>query len=82
MVRSFAPLGLDDVERGELTSLASRRSTALRSSPSARSVVVSIEVWRHYAPRSQPKPFRWTKSADDIPRSIERFCSYNLPTKT
>src|SRR5882724_4235845 len=28
MVRSFAPLGLDDVERRELTLLASRRSTA------------------------------------------------------
>ena len=30
MVRSFAPLGLDDVERAELTSLASRRSTLKR----------------------------------------------------
>ena len=26
-----------------------------------------------------PKPFRWTKSADDILRSIERFCAYNQP---
>lgn len=24
-----------------------------------------------------PKPFRWTKSADDILSSIERFCRYN-----
>lgn len=24
-----------------------------------------------------PKPFRWTKSADDILASIERFCRYN-----
>jgi transposase len=27
----------------------------------------------------EPKPFRWTKSADDILRSIERFCAYNQP---
>jgi transposase len=27
------------------------------------------------------KPFRWTKSADDILSSIERFCAYNSPTK-
>jgi hypothetical protein len=26
-----------------------------------------------------PKPFRWTKSADDILRSIERFCACNQP---
>jgi transposase len=30
---------------------------------------------------AHPKPFRWTKSADDILGSIERFCAYNLPTK-
>ncbi len=31
---------------------------------------------------SEPKPFRWTKSADDILASIERFCTYNNPAKT
>jgi transposase len=30
---------------------------------------------------AHPKPFRWTKSANDILGSIERFCAYNLPTK-
>lgn len=30
---------------------------------------------------SEPKPFRWTKSADDILASIERFCSYNTPAE-
>ena len=30
---------------------------------------------------AHPKPFRWTKSADDILSSIERFCAYNSPTK-
>lgn len=28
---------------------------------------------------AEPKPFRWTKSADDILASIERFCLYNAP---
>jgi len=29
------------------------------------------------AHNADPKPFRWTKSADDILASIERFCVYN-----
>ena len=31
---------------------------------------------------TQPKPFRWTKSADDILASIERFCLYNTPDQS
>jgi transposase len=30
------------------------------------------------ANNADPKPFRWTKSADDILASIERFCLHNL----
>jgi transposase len=30
---------------------------------------------------ADPKPFRWTKSADDILASIQRFCFYNTPTE-
>ena len=30
---------------------------------------------------TNPKPFRWTKSADDILASIERFCLYNTQPK-
>jgi transposase len=30
---------------------------------------------------ADPKPFRWTKSADDILASIERFCVYNTPAE-
>jgi transposase len=30
---------------------------------------------------ADPKPFRWTKSADDILASIERFCRYNTSAK-
>jgi transposase len=28
---------------------------------------------------NDPKPFKWTKSADEILKSIERFCLYNAP---
>ena len=35
---------------------------------------ISAFIDRHNA---DPKPFRWTKSADDILASIERFCLYN-----
>lgn len=38
---------------------------------------ISTFIDRHNA---DPKPFRWTKSADDILASIERFCVYNAPT--
>jgi hypothetical protein len=27
-----------------------------------------------------PNPFRWTKTADDILKSIERLCFYNAPS--
>jgi len=37
---------------------------------------ISAFIHRHNA---DPKPFRWTKSADDILASIERFCLYNAP---
>ncbi len=30
---------------------------------------------------AEPKPFRWTKSADEILASIERFCLHNTPEK-
>ena len=31
---------------------------------------------------ADPAPFRWTKSADDILASIERFCLTNTPVTT
>ncbi|MEK7877142.1 MAG: IS630 family transposase [Pseudomonadota bacterium] len=37
---------------------------------------ISAFIDRHNA---DPKPFRWTKSADDILASVERFCLYNDP---
>ena len=46
-----------------------------RSVAALRTEITSF-IERHNA---HPKPFRRTKSADDILRSIERFCSYNFP---
>lgn len=31
------------------------------------------------AHNADPKPFRWTKSANAILAAIERFCAYNRP---
>lgn len=39
---------------------------------------ISAFIDRHNA---DPKPFRWTRSADDILASIERFCVYNEPAQ-
>jgi transposase len=49
-----------------------------RSVVALRADILSF-IERHNA---DPKPFRWTKSADDILRSIERFCAYNQSAKT
>ena len=43
MVRSFAPLGLDEVERADLTSLASPRSTAQALALRARIILACAE---------------------------------------
>jgi len=48
-----------------------------RSVAALRSEITSF-IEHH---NSHPKPFRWTKPADDILRSIERFCAYNSPNK-
>ena len=48
-----------------------------RSVATLRSEIMSF-IEHH---NTDPRPFRWTKSADDILRSIERFCAYNSPTK-
>jgi transposase len=46
-----------------------------RSVAALRADIASF-IERH---NRDPKPFTWTKSADDILKSIERFCLYNAP---
>jgi transposase len=49
-----------------------------RSVVALRADIMSF-IEKHNA---DPKPFRWTKSADAILTSIERFCAYNQPATT
>jgi transposase len=64
--RFFALLTERQIRRG-----IHRSVTALKSA-------ITSFIEQHNA---EPKPFRWTKSADDILASIERFCVYNTPAK-
>ncbi len=64
--RFFALLTDKKIRRGVYRSVAALRAD------------ITSFIDRHNA---DPKPFRWTKSADDILASIERFCRYNAPAK-
>lgn len=67
---------LNQVERffADLTDKKLRRS--VHRSVTQLSADIRAFIDSHNA---QPKPFRWTKSADDILASVERFCLYNAP---
>jgi transposase len=67
---------LNQVERffADLTDKKLRRS--VHRSVAELSADIRAFIDSHNA---QPQPFRWTKSADDILASIERFCLYNAP---
>jgi transposase len=64
--RFFALLTERQIRRGIHRSVAALKSA------------ITTFIERHNA---HPKPFRWTKSADDILASIERFCVYNTPVE-
>ncbi len=49
-----------------------------RSVEALRETIMAF-IERHNA---DPKPFRWTKSANDILASIERFCTNNAQPQT
>lgn len=65
--RFFALLSEKKIRRGIYRSVAALRAD------------ITSFIDRHNA---DPKPFRWTKSADDILASIERFCRYNARQNT
>ena len=70
----FTPTGtswINQVERwfALLTEKRLRRS-AFRSTRELESAIRDY-IQQH---NQQPKPFRWTKTADDIPASVARFC--------
>src|ERR1700681_3866983 len=60
--RFFALLTERQIRRGIHRSVVALKAT------------ITTFIEQHNA---NPKPFRWTKSADDILASIERFCVYN-----
>jgi transposase len=64
--RFFALLTEKKIRRGVYRSVAALRAE------------IASFISQHNA---RPKPFRWTKSADDILASVERFCQYNVPAK-
>ncbi len=64
--RFFALLTERQIRRGIYRSIAALKSA------------ITTFIEQHNA---NPRPFRWTKSADDILASIERFCVYNTPAK-
>jgi hypothetical protein len=64
--RFFAILTDRKIRRGVYRSVAALRTD------------IASFIERHNA---DPKPFRWTKSADAILASIERFCRYNASAK-
>ncbi len=64
--RFFALLTDKKIRRGVYRSVAALSSD------------IASFIERHNA---DPKPFRWTNSADDILASIERFCRYNAPAQ-
>ena len=65
--RFFALLTERQIKRG-----------AHRSLDALHTAITSF-IEKHNA---DPKPFRWTKSADDILASIERFCVKHMPERT
>jgi transposase len=69
---------LNQVERffGLLTERQIRRG--IHRSVADLHAAIAAFIARHNA---DPKPFRWTKSADEILASIERFCLYNAPVQ-
>ena len=66
---------LDQVERffALLTDKALRRGVHRSTAELEASIQAHIE-----AMNADPKPFRWTKSADDILAAVKRFCTRAL----
>ena len=70
---------------------STRSSASSRCSPTSRSSAAPTALpprWRPPSPPTStpamptPKPFRWTKTADDILASIERFCQRTIAVQT
>lgn len=65
-----------DPKSGDALALITERKIrrSIYRSVAALRADIAFFIERH---NRDPKPFRWTKSPDDILQSIERFCLYN-----
>ena len=73
MGRRFAPLDLDDVERAELTSLASRRSTARGLAQRARIILACAD-----GEQSKVVAARLAIDPDTVGKWRRRFAEHRL----
>jgi transposase len=69
---------LNQIERFFATLTERQIRRGVHRSIAALNDAIMAFIERHNA---DPKPFRWTKSADDILATIERFCLYNAQSE-
>jgi transposase len=69
---------LNQVERFFALLTDKQIKRGVHRSVGALNAAINAFIKQHNA---EPKAFRWTKSADDILASIERFCTYNTPVE-
>ncbi len=71
MAKAAVAIALAVEERRELEGLSRRRKTAQG---------LARRAWIVDTVNENPRPFNWTKSADDILAAIQRFCLRTLKT--
>jgi hypothetical protein len=75
----YADRGVVD-QSGRKVLLSDHRQTDTAQGPHLSTEAGRRHPHLHPSPNTDPKPFRWTKSADDMLASIERFCLRNTKT--
>jgi hypothetical protein len=72
-VEHFTPTGASWINLVESCFATPRRSRSAASCIPARALEEAIFEYIAVT-NEQPRPFRWTKTADEILASVERFC--------
>ena len=68
---------VDRSGRNASSRAAGRKADKARRAQSVKDLIAAIKAFLAQQ-NADPKPLRWTKSADDILASIERFCRRTL----
>lgn len=79
MARRFAPLELDEVERAELTSLASRRSTAQGLALRVRIILACAEFYRSWS-SIRNDAAKIHRRGSELPTMLGYSCFKNGPS--